>query len=442
MLENLSSIFDDPLVRNAVLSGASLILIYIVVLFLRRLIRPLKMDDQRRERLRQWIGSVGLCSGFFLLVRIWAYAYMLRLFEPEIINRILLSVVVLAFILLFNFLISRILTADAKKSGKLAAYIKWVTLALICFYVLILIRIWAMSNLFDVLNHPLVNKLYKSLIIFGLVYVALLFIHRFINNMKVEITKRHQYRKRASTVVTLVYFLLLIPIWAGSTHQWTTVLSVMGAGIALALHEVLLNITGWLYIVVRRPYKTGDRIEMGSIRGDVIDIRLFQTSLLEVGSWVDGDQSTGRLVHMPHGQIFRNPLYNYTKGFAYLWNEFPILVTFESDWEAAREIMLRCGQEESEAIQGQVQRQIERMAREYLIYFKKFTPIVYTKIEESGVKLTLRYLTGAKSRRTGVDSISCKVLKAIAQEPNVEFAYPTYRIFKQGEEKGGDRPSP
>jgi len=136
-------------------------------------------------------------------------------------------------------------------------------------------------------------------------------------------------------------------------------------------------------------------------------------------------------------------MYNYTKGFEFLWNELSILVTFESDWEKAKEILLRCGDEESREIQEKVQRKIDRMAREYLIYYRTFTPIVYTKIEESGVKLTLRYLADVKKRRTGEDTVSRKVLAEISKTPNVAFAYPTYRIYRRGEEDktGGEKGS-
>jgi small-conductance mechanosensitive channel len=311
---------------------------------------------------------------------------------------------------------------------------RWITRGLCVVYAIFLVRIWAVSDLFTYLGLPYIQKILTSLIASAVVYVALFFTTRFINQLKIDIAERHLYRKRASYIAAVLYFLILIPIWAETSQQWVTVFSVMGAGIALALHEMLLNIAGWFYIVVRHPYRTGDRIELGSLRGDVIDIRLFQTTLLELGNWVDGDQSTGRVVHMPHGQIFRNPLFNYTQGFEFLWNELPVLVTFESDWEKAKFILLRLGEEASKDVQEQVKRKVDRMARKYLIYDKDFIPIVYTKIEDSGIKLTLRYLTEARNRRNSEDAISQKMLRAIQSESDIEFAYPTYRIYKHGED--------
>ena len=71
----------------------------------------------------------------------------------------------------------------------------------------------------------------------------------------------------------------------------------------------------------------------------LIDLRIFQFTLMEIGNWVDADQSTGRIVHVPNGSVFVTPLANYAKGFQYIWNEIPVLVTFESDWRRAKEIL-------------------------------------------------------------------------------------------------------
>lgn len=351
-----------------------------------------------------------------------------------VIQKLLKSGILLVLFFLAGFFIRRFINSLKIKINKRQQYRKWVSYLFVFLYFFILVRIWAYTDLFKKFNNPIIGKFLWSGIVLGLVYLALFFVRRFINSLKIEIGKRHQYRKRAGYAATLVYFLILITIWAGRTQQWATMISVLGAGVALALHDVLLNIAGWIYIVIRHPYNAGDRIELGNVKGDVIDIRLFQTTLLEIGNWVDGDQSTGRVVHLPHGQIFRSSLYNYTKGFEHLWNEFSILITFESNWKKAKEVLLKCGEQESREIQESVEKKIDRMAKEYLIYYKKFTPIVYTKIVDSGVKLTLRYLTDAKKRRIGEDTVSRQVIEEINASPDIAFAYPTYRIYRRGEE--------
>ncbi len=355
--------------------------------------------------------------------------------NPVVIHKLLRSGIVIIVLWLALFFVRRFINSLKIDVEKRRQYLKIANRTAAFLSLLILIPIWTVTNLFSYLNNSktVMGKLVTSGLAFLLVYLSLFFVRRLINSLKIGIAKRHQYRKRASYTATFIYFIILISIWAGNGKQWATLFSLLGAGIALALHEVLLNIAGWVYIMARRPYREGDRIELGNVRGDVIDIRLFQTTLLEIGNWVGGDQSTGRLVNLPHGQIFKNPLYNYTKGFEFLWNEMSILVTFESNWEKARKILLKCGEEESKDVQEKVKKEIERMSREYLIYYRKFTPIVYTEIGESGIKLTLRYLTEAKERRIVEDKLSRKILTEIGKTPDVVLAYPTYRIYKKGE---------
>ncbi|MBN2343261.1 MAG: mechanosensitive ion channel family protein [Deltaproteobacteria bacterium] len=347
------------------------------------------------------------------------------------------SVLLLGVIFLLIFFIRRWLNQSKLPKARIRLINTLVARFFLLVYGILLVRIWAFTQLFSFFNNPTMKKMVWTLIAFGIVYGLLYFVRSFINTLHIPIADRHQYRKRASYIATLIFVIILIPIWAATTQQWTTIFSILGAGIALALHEVLLNIAGWVYIVIRHPYRTGDRIELGDVKGDVIDVRVFQTTLLEIGNWVDGDQSTGRVVQVPHGRIFHDTLYNYTQGFEYIWNEFSVLITFESDWEKARDILLKFGEEESSDVQQQVKKKIDRMAREYLIYYKNFFCIVYTKIEDSGVKVTLRYLTEAKQRRSGQDDLSRKILKAFHEASGIEFAYPTYRIYKRGEEGEG-----
>jgi len=83
----------------------------------------------------------------------------------------------------------------------------------------------------------------------------------------------------------------------------------------------------------------GDRIQIGEHAGDVVDLRIFQFTLVEIENWVAADQRTGRVIHVPNGRVFNEVVANYSRGFEYIWNEVPVRVTFESDWEAAKAIL-------------------------------------------------------------------------------------------------------
>jgi len=251
-----------------------------------------------------------------------------------------------------------------------------------------------------------------------------------INRRVKDIKTRHVVRKNVIYIVTIVLIVVSFFIWIQNINSITIFLGVAGAGLALALQEVILCVAGWLLILIRHPYETGDRIEINGIKGDVIDIRLFQTSLLEIGNWVDADQSTGRIVNFPNSFVYKHENYNYSRGFEFIWHEIPLLLTFESDWKCGKEIIMSHAGKLAEGMEEKVNRKIDAMRNRYMIFYGKLPPIVYVNIKDSGIELTLRYLTEAKKRRDTQDALCQAILDDFEKEPTVNLAYPTYRIVK------------
>lgn len=264
-------------------------------------------------------------------------------------------------------------------------------------------------------------------------YLLTAFIIRIINRSISDLKKRHTARKYIIYTATFICIFIIILVWIRRGASLTTIIGFLGAGLTLALHQPVASVAGWLLILIRRPYETGDRIEIGGIKGDVIDIRLFFTSILEIGNWVEADQSTGRIIHCPNGKVFTEPIFNYTRGFEYVWNEIKITITFESNWQKAKEIMADIASKDSVDLGETVRTKIKNLSKKYMIHFEKLTPYVWTKIVDFGVELTLRYLTEARKRRSTQDAISRAILDRFHLESDIEFAYPTYRIYKRGE---------
>lgn len=269
-----------------------------------------------------------------------------------------------------------------------------------------------------------------TLLIFIIGYLLMLLFVRLINRRVEDIRIRHILRKNVVYLFTFIIILAVSFVWIRSLNSITIFLSLISAGIALALQEVILCVAGWLLILIRKPFEIGDRIELGGIKGDVIDIRLFQTSLLEVENWVEAEQSTGRVVNVPNSFVFKEANYNYSKGFRFIWNEIKIMVTFESNWRKAESIMLKHALQENKGMEEIFKRELEEMSRHYMIYYGKYQPIVYVDIKDSGVELSLRYLTEARKRRISQDKICRAILDDFSRDPEVNFAYTTYRIVK------------
>lgn len=238
-------------------------------------------------------------------------------------------------------------------------------------------------------------------------------------------------RKAAVYGATFVLVLALARIWSGAFRDIGTFLGLLSAGIAIALADVFLNLAGWVYIVSRHPFRAGDRIEIGAHAGDVVDIRVFRFTLLEIKSWVDGDQPTGRLLHVPNAMVLREPMANYTQSFNHIWHEIGVLVTFESDWELA-EGLIRTALERHHMNDEEMHaaNDFHEASRHFIIRTADFTPKVYAEAKESGVLLTARLLVHPRERRQVNDQIWRDILRAFADEPTVEFAYPTLRTYR------------
>jgi len=285
----------------------------------------------------------------------------------------------------------------------------------------------------ELLASPYFQKGLISFITLIIAYLIAALITKIINKNIKDLKKRYSARKFTVYTATFLSILIIIPVWINKSTSLTTILGLMGAGLTLALHQPILSIAGWLLILIRKPYETGDRVEVGGIKGDVVDIRLFYTSLLEIGNWVDADQSTGRIIHCPNNKVFTEAIFNYTRGFEYIWNEIKIVVTYESDWKKAKNIMLDVATKDKIDLDKTVRGKIQQLANKYMIHYEKLTPIVWTNIIDFGVELTLRYLTDARKRRSTQDEICGTILDRFNQEPDVDFAYPTYRIYHQGD---------
>ncbi len=288
-----------------------------------------------------------------------------------------------------------------------------------------------MENIIDYFsNNGNGNKILWS---FGWLIVTMIIINvtnrllfKYINDN----VKYYTARKRVYYIFSIVFLFILAVIWAGSSDNLTTYIGLLSAGIAIALKELFANLAGWVFIIIRKPFDVGQRVLIHESRGDVIDIRMFQFALMEVTTYEEGEQSTGRIIDVPNHFIFIHPIINYTKGFQYIWNEIKVLITFESDWELAKELLNDIVVKQTLHLTKEAKTQVREAARKYMIQYNKLTPIVYTDVKESGIELSMRYLCTPKQRRTTSNLIWEDVLRLVKEEEHIELAYPTLRITK------------
>lgn len=274
------------------------------------------------------------------------------------------------------------------------------------------------------------NEILTSIIIILFLSVLRLVILKLVWRNTKNVKIRYQWNRMLSFFIPFAGIILIGAIWVPAFKQFGAFLGLITAGLAIALKDPITNLAGWLFILFRKPFVIGDRVQVGKHTGDIIDIRLFQFTMLEIGNWVEADQSTGRIIHLPNGKVFLEPQANYSTGFEYIWNEIKVLITFESNWEKTKSILEEIINKHTKNIELKAKKEILEASKNYMIYYKNLTPIVYTSVKESGVQLTIRYLCNPRRRRGSENEIWENILIEINDHEDIDFAYPTTRFYK------------
>ena len=247
------------------------------------------------------------------------------------------------------------------------------------------------------------------------------------NTEKAEI--RYKWRKFSGYTVLILGIFIVSQIWVKEFKSILTFLGLVSAGIAIALKDFVVNFLGWIFIISSKPFQVGDRIQMKDFAGDVIDIKSFNFTIMEIGNWVKADQSTGRILHIPNGKIFTETVANYGKAFRFIWHEIPVNITFASNWQKAKKILQSIADKHCENILKVAERYIKESSKIFMIYYTTFTPIVYTSVKDNGILLTVRYLCDPKSRRGSENFMWEQILSEFSKHKDIKFA-PIYFINK------------
>lgn len=201
------------------------------------------------------------------------------------------------------------------------------------------------------------------------------------------------------------------------------------------MRDLIMNVAGWAYIVYKGPFNVGHRIEVDNIKGDVIDLGLFEFALMETNAWVKADQSTGRIVYLPNSYVFRMPVFNYSTGIPFIWNEIPIYITYESNWQKAKKILEEIANNHGETISEKAESSIKEASKKYMLFNAVLEPSVYLSLdEEKSIALTIRYMCSYRKRRESSQAIYEEVLIAFSKHSDIEFSYPTQRVYDRQRE--------
>lgn len=284
------------------------------------------------------------------------------------------------------------------------------------------------------INPGFIRSVLFTVIVISVLWLVRRVLLKYVSTQVEDPNALYKWRKNSFYIVLVLALLILSRAWFEGFESLATFLGLLTAGIAIALKDPLLDMAGWIYIITRQPFEVGDRIQIGEQKGDVIDQRIFKFTLVEIGNWVDADQSTGRVIHIPNHRIFLDAIANYTSGFRFIWHEIPVLITHESNWRKAKEILMLIAQKHSEKFTEDAQKELKKAANSFMIIYKVLTPTVYTSVNDSGIELTIRYVSDPRKRRGSEQAIWEDVLDAFRASEDIQFGYRTVRVFNNKDE--------
>lgn len=228
------------------------------------------------------------------------------------------------------------------------------------------------------------------------------------------------WKRKSYYVTSLVSLFVLFLIWLPHLTTFFTLFSIVGTGLVVVLKEVILNIAGWFYLIMRRPFEIGNRITLQHYSGDVIDIRLLEFSMIEVSSLPEGGQSTGRIIRIPNAMLFTNPLLNASKDFSLCWNEIKIKLSKNSNWKKASTLLETLAHSHLEHIFDSDAR-LQQAEQKYSIKYNRIDPKVYVTYADESIQLTLRHLSEPKKMRDINDRLWRVILERFKKEKDINF---------------------
>ncbi len=285
----------------------------------------------------------------------------------------------------------------------------------------------AYFNFFITYSPTLVHVLY-SLVILLAAYIVNIISDNFIKKQVSDAKESYTLKKLISILISFISLGALLAVWIEQTTTLVMAYGILSAGVAIALQDVLKNIAGAIIIAFTGEFKPGDRIQVEKEAGDVLDINIFYTTLMEIQEWVDGDQYTGRFIQIPNGFILNKTVKNYTKDFSFIWDEIYLMLTYDSNWKKAMEIATKIVHETANPFEASAKDELVKLGGKYFIEASDVEEKAYLRMTDNWIDLRFRYVVDPRKRRFIKNMLHQRILEAFDQEEDIKIASATFEI--------------
>ena len=289
-----------------------------------------------------------------------------------------------------------------------------------------------MQALFDFLNDPLVRKGLRLLVWVVFILISIGILRKLAKKRIENVNFRYKAQKGIEVIgYVLIAILLLVSFTLDSVKDYTIIIGLVTAGLTFTLQELILSVAGSFYIFFVRVYKPGDRIEINNIMGDVIDIDSIYTTIMEMGEWVSSDNYSGRIIKISNAFVFKGPIKNYSMDFPFVWDELNILITFDSDIELAKKLVMERSTELLSDYTNKSKANWKKMVERYYIENAKIDPTLAISLTDNWIALNLRYITDYKLRRSTIHKLFENIEHSISlTKGKVKLASTTLQLLK------------
>ena len=271
------------------------------------------------------------------------------------------------------------------------------------------------------------NDLFKqamSLSLFGKCVAAILgilLIHAGFSVLEQTLPRRFgradsRYKVRKFVIFSgyLVILLFLALLFEDRLGRLGFALGLIGAGVAVALQDVLASLAGAFAIGFSKLYMAGDRVQIGDTRGDVIDIGLLRTTLMETGNWVSNDMYNGRIARIPNSAVLKGPVFNYSQGFQFIWDEIKVVFTTNSDYQFAKDMLTRVAKEVIGEYLAEAQISWKAVSDYYETANPSLEPAITLVVNGGNLQFGVSYIVDYTKRTTAQDRLFTKIVQEVA----------------------------
>ncbi len=287
------------------------------------------------------------------------------------------------------------------------------------------------DQLRNLITAPAVEKIAIIFIGIFVIWLIIKVVQRKLISHVKDNNNRYRTKKFTSFAGYFLALSLILFVYSNKLGGVTIALGVAGAGIAFALQEVITSFAGWLAIMFGGFYKTGDRVQLGGIKGDVMDIGVLRTTIMEIGQWVDGDLYNGRIVLVANSFVFKEPVYNYSGGFPFLWDEIKLPIQYGSNYDLANSLFMEITKEVAGDLSDQTREKWTALQKKYLLENAQTEPMISMAANDNWVEFTLRYVVDYKKRRITKTNLFTRILNEVDKTNGaIKFASATFQLVE------------